>query len=117
VRNRFARVLLGEARGAARGVDIDGDGLLADDRLYQLVRQPRAMEERMLPSTGGREQVVIECSVITTEKSRYKARGPPWPTPLDLSEIAQELGRNRPMPPLHIAPRGSVTPADDFSEA
>jgi thiol-disulfide isomerase/thioredoxin len=42
------RVLLdGEAPGAAHGVDIDddGNGLLDDDRLYQLVRQP-AVEER-----------------------------------------------------------------------
>jgi hypothetical protein len=43
------RVLLdGEAPGAARGVDVDdaGNGLLDDDRLYQLVRQRGAAEER-----------------------------------------------------------------------
>jgi hypothetical protein len=43
------RVLLdGEAPGGARGVDVEGDGsgLLDDDRLYQLVRQPGAVEER-----------------------------------------------------------------------
>ena len=43
------RVLLdGDAPGAAHGVDIDGDGngVLDDDRLYQLIRQPAAVEER-----------------------------------------------------------------------
>jgi thiol-disulfide isomerase/thioredoxin len=43
------RVLLdGEAPGAAHGVDADadGNGRLEDDRLYQLVRQPGAVEER-----------------------------------------------------------------------
>ena len=43
------RVLLdGEAPGDARGVDVDGDGrgLLGEDRMYQLVRQPGAVEER-----------------------------------------------------------------------
>jgi thiol-disulfide isomerase/thioredoxin len=43
------RVLLdGAAPGVARGVDVDGDGngLLDDDRLYQLVRQATAVEER-----------------------------------------------------------------------
>jgi thiol-disulfide isomerase/thioredoxin len=45
------RVLLdGDAPGAARGVDVDGDGngVLEDDRLYQLVRQPGEVEERTL---------------------------------------------------------------------
>ena len=43
------RVLLdGEAPGAAHGVDADADGRgqVEDDRLYQLVRQPGAVEER-----------------------------------------------------------------------
>jgi hypothetical protein len=43
------RVLLdGEAPGAAHGVDVDGDGngVLDDDRLYQLVRQPTAVDDR-----------------------------------------------------------------------
>jgi hypothetical protein len=42
------RVLLdGEAPGAAHGVDVDvdGNGVLDDDRLYQLVRQPGPAEE------------------------------------------------------------------------
>jgi Thioredoxin like C-terminal domain len=45
------RVLLdGEAPGQSRGVDIDedGNGLLADGRLYQLVRQHDAVRERTL---------------------------------------------------------------------
>ena len=43
------RVLLdGEGPGAAHGVDVDsdGNGHLDEDRLYQLVRQPGAVEER-----------------------------------------------------------------------
>lgn len=43
------RVLLdGEAPGAAHGVDtdVDGSGRLDEDRMYQLVRQPGAVEER-----------------------------------------------------------------------
>jgi thiol-disulfide isomerase/thioredoxin len=43
------RVLLdGEPPGAAHGVDVDGDGngLLDDDRLYQIIRQPGSVEER-----------------------------------------------------------------------
>jgi hypothetical protein len=43
------RILLdGEAPGTAHGVDVDGDGngVLDDDRLYQLVRQPGPVEER-----------------------------------------------------------------------
>jgi hypothetical protein len=43
------RVLLdGEAPGATYGVDVDSEGsrVLDDNRLYQLVRQPAAVEER-----------------------------------------------------------------------
>ena len=43
------RVLLdGEAPGAAHGGDVDdaGNGTLADQRLYQLIRQPGPVEER-----------------------------------------------------------------------
>jgi hypothetical protein len=45
------RVLLdGEAPGRAHGVDVDedGNGLLRDGRLYQLVRQPDVVRERTL---------------------------------------------------------------------
>ena len=48
------RVLLdGEAPGASHGVDVDeqGNGLLRDGRLYQLVRQPDAVRERNLEIT------------------------------------------------------------------
>lgn len=48
------RVLLdGEAPGPSRGVDIDedGNGLLRDGRLYQLVRQHDAVRERTLEIT------------------------------------------------------------------
>ena len=48
------RVLLdGDAPGAAHGVDVDGEGngLLDDDRLYQLVRQRGAVEERTFAIT------------------------------------------------------------------
>src|SRR3954454_12540848 len=48
------RVLLdGEAPGPSHGVDVDehGNGLLADGRLYQLVRQPDAVGERTLQIT------------------------------------------------------------------
>ena len=50
------QVLLdGEAPGAARGVDVDdgGNGLVDDDRLYQLIRQPGAVEERTLEIAFG----------------------------------------------------------------
>jgi thiol-disulfide isomerase/thioredoxin len=45
------RVLLdGRAPGAARGFDVDeeGNGAVADQRLYQLVRQPAPIEERLI---------------------------------------------------------------------
>ena len=48
------RVLLdGEPPGASHGVDVDadGNGLLRDGRLYQLVRQPGAVRERTLEIT------------------------------------------------------------------
>jgi thiol-disulfide isomerase/thioredoxin len=48
------RVLLdGEAPGAAHGIDVDedGGGLLADGRLYQLVREPGVVGERTLEIT------------------------------------------------------------------
>ena len=48
------RVLLdGEPPGASHGVDVDadGNGLLRDGRLYQLVRQPGGVRERTLEIT------------------------------------------------------------------
>ena len=48
------RVLLdGQAPGSAHGADVDedGNGLLRDGRLYQLVRQPGAIHERTLEIT------------------------------------------------------------------
>ena len=48
------RVLLdGDAPGASHGVDIDedGNGLLQDGRMYQLVRQHEAVRERTLEIT------------------------------------------------------------------
>src|SRR6185312_7499599 len=48
------RVLLDdEAPGASHGVDVDeaGNGLLADGRLYQLIRQPGRVRERTLEIT------------------------------------------------------------------
>jgi thiol-disulfide isomerase/thioredoxin len=48
------RVLLdGEAPGPSHGVDVDedGNGVLRDGRLYQLVRQPGAVRERTLQIT------------------------------------------------------------------
>jgi thiol-disulfide isomerase/thioredoxin len=43
----------GEAPGASHGVDVDelGNGLLQEGRLYQLVRQPDAVQERTLEIT------------------------------------------------------------------
>ena len=51
----FQVLLDGEAPGAARGVDVDdgGNGLVDDDRLYQLIRQPGAVEERTLEIAFG----------------------------------------------------------------
>jgi thioredoxin family protein len=48
------RVLLdGEAPGPSHGVDVDehGNGLLAEGRLYQLIRQRDAVRERTLEVT------------------------------------------------------------------
>ena len=48
------RVLLdGEAPGASHGVDVDedGNGLLRDGRMYQLVREHDAVRERTLEIT------------------------------------------------------------------
>ena len=48
------RVLLdGEAPGSSHGVDVDedGTGLLAEGRLYQLIRQRDAVRERTLEVT------------------------------------------------------------------
>ena len=50
------RVLLdGEAPGPSAGVDVDedGNGLLRDARLYQLMRQHDAVRERTLEITFG----------------------------------------------------------------
>ena len=59
------RILLdGEGPGAAHGADADadGNGHLDEDRLYQLVRQPGAVEERTFEITfdaGGVEAYVF----------------------------------------------------------
>jgi thiol-disulfide isomerase/thioredoxin len=49
----FHVLLDGEAPGPSHGVDVDedGDGVLRDGRLYQLVRQPDAVRERTLQIT------------------------------------------------------------------
>jgi thiol-disulfide isomerase/thioredoxin len=49
----FHVLLDGEAPGSSRGVDVDpdGNGLLRDGRLYQLVRQGEAVRERTLEIT------------------------------------------------------------------
>ena len=45
---RFRVLLDGQAPGAAHGFDVDdaGNGTLADQRLYQLIRRPGAIDER-----------------------------------------------------------------------
>jgi hypothetical protein len=60
----FRALLDGEAPGAAHGVDADadGNGYLDEDRMYQLVRQPGAVEERTFEITfydGGVEAYVF----------------------------------------------------------
>jgi Thioredoxin like C-terminal domain len=49
----FHVVLDGEAPGPSRGVDVDedGNGVLRDSRLYQLVRQDGEVRERTLEIT------------------------------------------------------------------
>jgi hypothetical protein len=49
----------GEAPGAAHGldIDVDGRGLLDDDRLYQLIRRPDAIEDRTFEITFGCSRV------------------------------------------------------------
>ena len=51
----FRVSLDGEAPGSSHGVDVDedGNGLLTDGRLYQLVREPGAVRERLLEITFG----------------------------------------------------------------
>ena len=45
---RFRVSLDGQRPGAARGLDVneDGDGTAAEQRLYQLIRQPRPIVDR-----------------------------------------------------------------------
>ena len=45
---RFRVTLDGQPAGAAHGVDVDerGDGVITDQRLYQLIRQPKPIEAR-----------------------------------------------------------------------
>jgi hypothetical protein len=40
----------GQAPGAAHGVDVDdqGHGTLTDQRLYQLIRQPQPIDDRLV---------------------------------------------------------------------
>ena len=49
----FRLLLDGEAPGPAHGVDVDedGNGVLRDGRIYQLVRAPDAVRERTLEIT------------------------------------------------------------------
>jgi hypothetical protein len=49
----FRLLLDGEAPGPSHGVDVDedGNGLLRDGRLYQLVRDHNAVSERTLEIT------------------------------------------------------------------
>jgi Thioredoxin like C-terminal domain len=49
----FRVTLDGEAPGGSHGLDVDehGDGLLADGRLYQLIRQPGEVRDRTLDIT------------------------------------------------------------------
>jgi hypothetical protein len=49
----FRVTLDGEAPGASQGVDIDadGEGLLQDGRMYQLVRQHNTVRERTVEIT------------------------------------------------------------------
>jgi hypothetical protein len=50
---RFRMLLDGEAPGASGGLDVDedGNGLLLDGRLYQLVREHHAVRQRTLEIT------------------------------------------------------------------
>jgi hypothetical protein len=45
---RFRVTIDGKAPGAARGVDVDasGNGTATEQRLYQLIRQPRPIVDR-----------------------------------------------------------------------
>ena len=49
----FRLLLDGEAPGRARGVDVDedGNGVLRDGRMYQLVRAPDEVRDRTLEVT------------------------------------------------------------------
>jgi hypothetical protein len=49
----FRVLLVGEAPGRSRGLDVDedGNGVLRDDRLYQLVREHDAVRERTVEIT------------------------------------------------------------------
>jgi hypothetical protein len=46
---RFRVLIDGRAPGAARGVDVDeqGNGTMSEQRMYQLIRQPRPVTERL----------------------------------------------------------------------
>jgi hypothetical protein len=47
---RFRVLIDGQKPGAAHGIDIDeqGNGILAEQRLYQLIRQPKPIADRQV---------------------------------------------------------------------
>jgi hypothetical protein len=47
---RFRVLIDGQPPGAARGIDIDdqGNGTVAEQRLYRLIRQPQSIADRQL---------------------------------------------------------------------
>ena len=47
---RFRALIDGQAPGASHGIDTDdqGNGTVSDQRLYQLIRQPKRIAERRL---------------------------------------------------------------------
>ena len=47
---RFRVVLDGQPPGPAHGLDVDaqGNGVASEQRLYQLIRQPKPIEDRQL---------------------------------------------------------------------
>ena len=46
---RFRVLIDGQPPGAARGIDVDdqGDGTVSEQRLYQLIRQPKPIADRL----------------------------------------------------------------------
>jgi hypothetical protein len=66
---RFRVLIDGQPPGAAHGIDVDeqGDGTVSEQRLYQLIRQPKPIADR---------QFEIEFSILAWRLMRSRSADP-----------------------------------------